>query len=422
MTSDAVQPCPVADAHRRLMDCHTQWHKLHASYLDPDEFRLNLNSLVPNLRNVTWLLQKQKAVIPDFTTWYPEFREACKKSEIMGWVVKSRNRITKESDLELLSSCQVIWTRNWLQRAEGTAKFPPRMSTSEIVHSLRRSNTPPVGLITVRRKWVDKALPSWELLAATAEAYSWLSQILWRAHRASGVDRCDLADRSVECVTSALHSTLTRLPCMDLAQAELQAHFTMSGGVVKEEVTNFDPDLVNLEAAGERYGELKFPRSGPIENVPGFMAMARIMMEKDGYHKMIAFLYKGDRGVATRGLQFDDQNTKMLAFEGLADLVESRRADGIVIISESWLAVQTEREKELKTIFFPARDRLDRTEGLTVYAATRDGRQAELLSMIERGPNGEASCGEPVEATFPVGTNTLTPIRRKWDDMERRGL
>lgn len=404
------------------MDCHAQWHILHDSYLEPDGFRLNLNSLVSNLRSVTWLLQKQKAVIPDFATWYPEFQEACKKSEIMGWVVKSRNRITKESDLELLSSCQVVWTRNWVQRAEGTATFPPRMSTSEIVRALHHSNTPPVGLITVRRKWVDKALPSWELLAATAEAHSWLSQILWRAHKAFGVGSCDLADRPVECVTSVLRSTLTRPPCMDLTRSELQAHFTMSGGVVKEEVKPFDPDPANLEAAEERYGQLKFPTSGPIDSVPGFMAMARTMMEKDGHHSTIAFLYNQDRGVATRGLQFDGQNTKMLAFEGLADLVESTRADGIVIISESWLAVPTEREKELKTIFFPARDRLDRTEGLTVYAATRDGRQVELLSMIERGPNGEASCGEPVEVTFPAGANTLTPIRRKWDDMEKRGL
>lgn len=421
MTSDAVQPCPVADAHRRLMDCHAQWHTLHGSYLDPDEFRLNLNSLVPNLRNVTWLLQKQKAVIPDFANWYPEFQDACKKSEIMGWVVKSRNRITKEADLELLSSCQVIWAKNWLERLEGVATFPPRMSTPEIVHSLRHSNTPPVGLITVRRRWVDKALPSWELLAATAEAYSWLSQILWKAHEAFGVDRCDLADRSVECVTSALCGTLTRLPCMDLAQSELQAHFTMPGGVVNEQIERFDPNPTILNAAGERYGELEFPRSGPIESVPGFMKMARTMMERDGYHHTIAFLYIGERGVATRGMQFEDQNTKMLAFESLADLVESTRADGIVIISESWFATQTEKEKELDTFFFPARDRLDRTEGLTVHAETRDGRQMELVSMVERGPNGEAICGEPADLTV-IGANNIAPIRRKWDDMQKRGL
>ncbi|MET9078999.1 hypothetical protein ABZX95_44385 [Streptomyces sp. NPDC004232] len=395
---------------------------LHDAYLDPDGFRLNLNALVPNLRNVTWLLQKQKAVIPDFATWYPEFQEACKKSEIMGWVVKSRNRITKESDLELLSSCQVIWTRNWLQRVEATATFPPRMSTSEIIQALRHSNTPPVGLITVQRKWVDKALPSWELLTATAEAFSWLSQVLWRAHTAFGVDRCDLADRAIECVTSALHGTLTRLPCMHLAQSELQAHFTMSGGVVEEEFESFDPDPATLKAAGERYGELKYPRSGPIENVPGFMAIARTLTEKDGHHGTFAFLYNGEQPVATQEMRFNDQDTKMLSFEGLADLVESTRADGIVIISESWLAVQTEKEKELNTVFFPARDRLDRMEGLTVYAATRDGRQAELLSMIERGPNGEVSCGEPVDVTIPTGSNTLTPIRRRWDDMEKRGL
>ncbi|KOU36495.1 hypothetical protein [Streptomyces sp. WM6378] len=137
---------------------------------------------------------------------------------------------------------------------------------------------------------------------------------------------------------------------------------------------------------------------------------------------MFAFLYEGEVVVATQELRFDDQDTKILSFEGLADLVESTRADGIVIIAEGWLAIPTQREEELNTIFFPARDRLDRMEGITVYAATRDGRQAELLSMIERGTDGQVSCGEPVEVTFPMGANTLVPIRRKWDDMEKRGI
>lgn len=421
MTSDAVQPCPVADAHRRLMDCHDQWHTLHDSYLDPDGFRLNLNSLVPNLRNVTWLLQKQKAAIPDFATWYPEFQQACKKSEIMGWVVKSRNRITKESDLELLSSCQVVWTRNWIERVEATAKFPPRMSTAEIIHAMRHSGTPPFGVISVRRRWVDKALPAWELLAATAEAFSRLSQILWTAHNAFGIERCDLGDRSTECVTSSLNDSLMRLPCMHLAQSELQAHFTMSGGIINEEFESVDLSPAALKTSAERYGELKFPNSGPIENVTGFMAIARTMAEKDGHHGTFAFLYDGERVVATQEMEFDNQDTKMLSFEGLADLVESTRADGVVIIGEIWLAMPTEK-KELKSIFFPARDRLDRMEGLTVYSSTRDGRQAELLSMIERGPSGEARCGEPVEIDFPTGVNTLAPIRRRWADMQKRGL
>ncbi|MFJ8362278.1 hypothetical protein [Streptomyces sp. NPDC093984] len=242
MTAEPVQPCPLVDAHRRLMDCHMQWHVLHESYYEPDDFRLNLNSLVPNLRNVTWLLQKQKAAIPDFDTWYPQFQQSAGKSEIMKWVVKSRNRITKESDLELLSSCKVVWIRDWLRRVEGTATFAPRMTTHEILLSLYRNGVPPVGTVTLKRRWVDKALPEWELLAATAEVYSRLQQLLWTAHSAFGIERCDLPDRSLECVTSQLADSTARLSCMHLAQSELQTHISMSGAAIEEHAQRFDFD------------------------------------------------------------------------------------------------------------------------------------------------------------------------------------
>lgn len=422
MTSDPIQACPVPHAHRRLMDCHVQWHSLHESYSDPDGFRLNLNSLVPNLRNVTWLLQKQKATLPEFQSWYPEFQRKAGNSDIMKWVVKSRNRITKESDLELHSSCQVVWIRDWLRRVEGTASFAPRTTTPEIIDSLCRNGLPPFGTITIKRQWVDKALPDWELLAATAEVYSRLNQLLWTAHAAFDVSSCDLTNQSVECVTSEMSASGMRLSCMHLAQSELHTDITMSGDTLQAEVEPIEFDPEKLEAAATRYGELKYPSSGPIENVPGFMAMARTMMERDGAHGTYAFLYSGQRQVAVQGLQFFDQATKILTFERLADLVESTRADGIVIISESWTATPTEKEQALQTVFFPPRDRLDRKECLTVYGVTRGGRHAELISMVERGANGETRCAEPMDVSVDVGMNTMVPIKRRWADMDRRGL
>ncbi|GCD99260.1 hypothetical protein EHYA_06974 [Embleya hyalina] len=152
------------------------------------------------------------------------------------------------------------------------------------------------------------------------------------------------------------------------------------------------------------------------------MATARKVMEKDGYHRTLCFLYKGEIVTAMQDLEFHDQETKILTFERIADLVESTRSDGVLIIGEVWTAVQTETEKQLQTILFPARDRLDRTEGLTVYAVTRDGRHAELYSVVERGPNGEAHCGEPAVADFGGSANAILPIKRRWADMEKRGI
>ncbi|MEU1630834.1 hypothetical protein ABZ746_37445 [Streptomyces sp. NPDC020096] len=104
---------------------YAHWHP-HEEYFDPHGFRIMLNALVPNLRNVTWLLQKQKAQLVGFDEWYPRFQQESGSSEIMRWIVKSRNRITKEADLELLSELQIVWQQDWLQRVLGTSsKFRP---------------------------------------------------------------------------------------------------------------------------------------------------------------------------------------------------------------------------------------------------------------------------------------------------------
>ena len=96
------------------MDCHDHWHAALDKYMEPDGFRLELNALIQNLRNVTWLLQKQKAHLPGFSDWYPKWQAAVKPNPVMGWIVKARNRIVKEADLELLSTARLTMTFDWM--------------------------------------------------------------------------------------------------------------------------------------------------------------------------------------------------------------------------------------------------------------------------------------------------------------------
>ena len=72
-------PCPIVHAHRRLLDCHELWHAAQENYMEPEAFRLNLNSLIQGLRSVTWLLQKQKAALPDFSQWYAKWQELARQ-------------------------------------------------------------------------------------------------------------------------------------------------------------------------------------------------------------------------------------------------------------------------------------------------------------------------------------------------------
>jgi hypothetical protein len=54
--------CPLAAVDQRLDDLHRLWHQAADAYFDPDAFRVAIQTT----RSVTFILQKNKAIIPDF--------------------------------------------------------------------------------------------------------------------------------------------------------------------------------------------------------------------------------------------------------------------------------------------------------------------------------------------------------------------
>jgi hypothetical protein len=57
--------CPLPKTHRRLGEAHLLWHQALDTYHDSSAFLANLNSTIEALRNVTFVLQKERTV-PDF--------------------------------------------------------------------------------------------------------------------------------------------------------------------------------------------------------------------------------------------------------------------------------------------------------------------------------------------------------------------
>ncbi|WPB92262.1 hypothetical protein [Streptomyces malaysiensis] len=406
------------------MDCHTQWHALQESYFDPDGFRLALNAFLQTHRSVTSLLLKHNKNLPGFDEWFTTYSNTTAKLEVMRWAVKSRNRIVHESDLELHSSCQVTWIGDWRTRSEAKGNFLPRMSVKEILSAIRQSRgMPPFGTITINRRWIDKALDSWEVLDACAAVYMHLNELLRVGHHAASTEGCTLDGSYVECVTADLPLTSGYLPCMHIAQSDLTSHFSVPDGSAVSEVSEeFEVDAQRAAEAIQGYKlPPEFPDGDAIARVPGLMKIARKVMEKDGVHGTFAFLFSGESLITAQAMQFDSQRTKRLSFESLARLVERTRADGVLVIGEIWMGVQTEIEKKLNTVLIPARDQIGKKEGLSVYAVTRDGRQLEQVCFVERGANGETTCSEPIEGD-PGVLNTMVPIFRAWKEMESRGL
>ena len=60
------QQNPIFKPFQRLKDAHRLWHRAEAEYHDPEEFRLNLNSCIQELRNVTFCFTKTKVQISRF--------------------------------------------------------------------------------------------------------------------------------------------------------------------------------------------------------------------------------------------------------------------------------------------------------------------------------------------------------------------
>ena len=56
--------CPLPVTHTRLHQAHELWHRAADAYPDPEDFVLNLNQLLVTLRQVTFMLQTEKAASP----------------------------------------------------------------------------------------------------------------------------------------------------------------------------------------------------------------------------------------------------------------------------------------------------------------------------------------------------------------------
>jgi hypothetical protein len=390
--------------------------------MQPDSFRMHLNSLIQGLRNVTFMVQKQKAELVGYEDWYTRFVKDVTPRPLMRWAVKSRNRIVKESDLELLSEAKIRWVADWSTKEERKFTFPPRMSSHEMLAAIfSNPGNPRVGVVSVSRRWVDKALPDYELLHATREVFIELSRLLHAGHTAAGANSCALDEREPACVTPVI--SVQPLACMDINSSLRQEHLDLEGGFgIDEVVHRIDRNDRQVELAKQRYGTFAVTASSPIEAAPQLIEAARMVLQKDKYYMPMMWSYRGGKIVDMISPTFFDQNGKYLMFHRLADRVETLRADGIVLAIEAWWAPDDKRDAQGLPI--PPREREDRQEVLHVAAATRAGERLSLIAPFSRDKSGEISFGAIISDPADEDMSQLgpfMPIFERWKQMDERG-
>jgi hypothetical protein len=135
-TEQTLKPerrCPLEGAHTRLHQSHELWHRLIAAYPDPDEFVLVLNQLLVTLRQVTFMVQKRKAVFDDFDSWYDGWQDRLRAYPTMSWLKDARNHVEKVGDLEIASTARVEIVASWLPGPYSEFEVSPLVSPEEMV-------------------------------------------------------------------------------------------------------------------------------------------------------------------------------------------------------------------------------------------------------------------------------------------------
>src|SRR6266511_3134513 len=291
-------PCPLANTHRRLQDLHRLWHQTLESYSDPDGFRVNLNAAIEAARNVTFMLQSEKAAIPEFDRWYASEQEALRSDELMTWLRDARNTVVKQADLETTSTAVALVHDN-LDFARWKMTVPPVVPTEAIAMALVKSAPPevrqmlPYFIVSVERTWMATSLPDRELLDALAHAYSKLLGIVIAAHdrTATDIGSCSLASP-----VHAAESTAEVPACMRVTRESrtvrvtLQDQRPLTTGV---QAVPYDEKLGEEQTKRYKTKKLHFNiDEEPDAEIIGerMVEFANRVLVRDRYHERITFV------------------------------------------------------------------------------------------------------------------------------------
>jgi hypothetical protein len=158
------------------------------AYQEPSYFRWSLGAFIQAARNVTWMIQSEKAIFDDFT-WYEEWQAQARVSPTLKWLNDTRVFLTKRSALAPTS-----WARfrclmeqiNPDYELDEEEDLYINLNPFLCTHQYIRSGPVEDHGHEYQRSWEVEELPGRELLDVAAEVYDLISEVVDLAHRAVG--------------------------------------------------------------------------------------------------------------------------------------------------------------------------------------------------------------------------------------------
>lgn len=384
--------CPLAAVDRRLSDVHRFWHQAERGYFDPDEFRLAIQAAIQTARQVSFVLQKNQALIPDFKTWYAGQQAKLAAVPLMRWMVEARNRIEKQGDLEAHSfvSAEIVASHfDEGPRIQVPAKLSdaPMALVKSIPNSMLGDHIRKDGILRIRRRWIENTLPNMELLDAVATAYGHLAQLVFSAHEQMGL----VGPITTNVETRQQFSQADQdglLPCMigheDLRTLDvwLATGAPLEFEEIQKRLNQADV-LAEAPRLRQRYGidpAEMYADSGKVyDHASSLFQAARKMFERDGYHITIAILLRNGQPVVFREFRPMEHGHKFMMMRNLAQQAQKAKADAAVLIAENWSAPADSTKPYMRAVDSPMRK-----EFLTATAVSKDREPMTLRAEILR--------------------------------------
>jgi hypothetical protein len=410
--------CPLHAIDQRLEDLHRQWHDAERAYFDPDAFRVAIQTAIQTLRTVTFILQSNKRLIPDFDAWYGGWRAKLAADPLMRWMQNARNKIEKEGDLEAHSMVRAEIIASYLEGQSPRIEVPAKLFDSPaallkgIPTAVLRDHVMKHGILRIERRWVENTLPDHELLDAVAIAYGRVAEIVHDAHRQLGLP----LPQTTNVDTGQVYSDEFRggrMPCM-IGHAERRSLDVSlaTGKPVQLETIEKSIDVSERPGLEKRYGLIAKDMYGdgksPENTVRAIFVSARRMFMKDRHHVTIMFFLKGTVPIHFAQLNFEGQADKYLMMRKMADEAAKIGADGVVLVGEVWTAPADPTHPYRRAAEAP-----NRTEALIAVLVTKDAEPLQLSAEIKRGRWGKLTLG-PDNETGRGAQFSFAPFYKVW--------
>ena len=323
---------------RRLRDLAQLLRNCGETYFSPDLFRQNTNQFLQTSRTITFIIQKNKADIPDFDVWYKtNVLQPWLRDPVMSWAKDARNVIEKEGDLEMQSTLRATVLYSYISNEdmviEANRHELLQANIDRLLETARRKLPPGIAdaaVLKIQRRWVANTLPGRELIYALTYAYSQLHGVckLLATHLTTELDPTIPHPTTID----PSSNDVTRVRFMKFGKSGVGRHASVR--------VNADPDYKPTPAMLQLKEEFQSdPKPSSLaEIVARHAKMAKLTFDQHGNHVPMLALYDREwNQIDFMSTAFTDQAEKYLFWRNVADRAFYLKAFAMVWTSESWI-------------------------------------------------------------------------------------